>query len=173
MATKKKKRAKKPRRPSFIIRKATLKDLPVLINQRRAMWREMGVKEQRQLDTADKVYERWARSKMKTGTLLGWLAEDGGKVLGGGCVWLQPIQPMPEYDRMLQPYLLSMYTEPGSRGLGVASRIVENAAEWCRSQNFPLLRLHASNMGRKVYIKHGFKRGWEMRRRIKKLKQNN
>ena len=172
MATKKKKRARKPRRPSFIVRKATLKDLQSLVHQRRAMWRVLGVREQGELDRADKVYAQWARSRMKSGALMGWVAENDGKVLGGGCVWLQPVQPRPGYNLMIQPYLLSMYTEPGSRGLGVASGIVEKALEWCRSNGFLQLRLHASKMGRKVYLKHGFERTWEMRRRIRKLRED-
>ena len=136
------------------------------------MWRDLGAREQRELDRADKVYSRWARSRMKSGTLMGWVAEKGGKVLGGGCVWLQPVQPRPGYNLMIQPYLLSMYTEPRSRGLGVASDIVEKALEWCRKNRFSQLRLHASEMGRKVYLKHGFERTWEMRRRIKKLRED-
>ena len=73
---------------------------------------------------------------------------------------------------MIQPYLLSMYTEPRSRGLGVASGVVKKALEWCRKNRFAQLRLHASEMGRKVYLKHGFERTWEMRRRIKKLRED-
>jgi GNAT superfamily N-acetyltransferase len=172
LATKKKKRAKKLSRPAFTVRKATLKDLPILVHQRRAMWRDLGARQQRELDRADKIYQRWARSRMKSGSLMGWVAEDGGKVLGGGCVWLQPVQPRPGYDLMIQPYLLSMYTEPRSRGLGVASGVVKKALEWCRSNGFAQLRLHASEMGRKVYLKHGFQRTWEMRRRIKKLRED-
>ena len=172
MATKKKKRAKRPSKPAFTVRKATLKDLPILVHQRRAMWRDLGAREQRELDRADKVYAQWARSRMKSGTLMGWVAENGEKALGGGCVWLQPVQPRPGYNLMIQPYLLSMYTEPRSRGLGVASGVVEKALEWCRKNRFSQLRLHASEMGRKVYLKHGFERTWEMRRRIKKLRED-
>ncbi len=112
MPAKKKKREKKPMKPAFTVRKATVKDLPTLVRQRRAMWRDLGAREQGELDRADKVYARWARSRMKSGTLMGWVAETGGKVLGGGCVWLQPVQPRPGYNLMIQPYLLSMYTEP-------------------------------------------------------------
>jgi len=136
------------------------------------MWRDLGARKQRELDRADKVYQRWARSRMNSGTLMGWVAENGGKILGGGCVWLQPVQPRPGYNLMIQPYLLSMYTEPRSRGLGVASGVVEAALEWCRKNRFLQLRLHASEMGRKVYLKHGFERTWEMRRRIKKLRED-
>lgn len=172
MAAKKRKRAKKPRKPEFTVRQAALKDLPILVHQRRAMWRDLGAREQGELDRADKVYARWARSGMKSGTLIGWVAENDGKVLGGGCVWLQPVQPRPGYNLMIQPYLLSMYTEPRSRGLGVASGVVKKALEWCRKNRFAQLRLHASKMGRKVYLKHGFERTWEMRRRIKTLRED-
>jgi len=65
-----------------------------------------------------------------------------------------------------------MYTEPRSRGLGVASGVVEKALEWCRKNRFSQLRLHASEMGRNVYLKHGFERTWEMRRRIKSLRED-
>jgi len=172
LATKRNKRAKRPQRSALTVRKATLKDLPVLVHQRRAMWRDLGAREQGELDRADKVYAEWARSRMKSRTLMGWVAENDGKVLGGGCVWLQPVQPRPGYNLMIQPYLLSMYTEPRSRGLGVASGVVEKALEWCRANGFHQLRLHASEMGRKVYLKHGFERTWEMRRRIKKLRED-
>jgi GNAT superfamily N-acetyltransferase len=172
LATKKRKRAKKPRRPGFTVREATLKDLPILVYQRRAMWRDLGAREQGELDRADKVYAQWARSRMKSGNLMGWVAENDGKVLGGGCVWLQPVQPRPGYKLMIQPYLLSMYTEPRHRGLGVASGVVKKALGWCRKNRFAQLRLHASEMGRKVYLKHGFERTWEMRRRIKKLRED-
>jgi GNAT superfamily N-acetyltransferase len=172
LATKKRKRAKKLGSPAFTVRKATLKDLPILVHQRRAMWHDLGAREQRDLDRADRVYARWARSRMKSGTLMGWVAQNDSKVLGGGCVWLQPVQPRPGYNLIIQPYLLSMYTEPRSRGLGVASSVVEKALEWCRKNRFLQLRLHASEMGRKVYLKHGFERTWEMRRRIKKLRED-
>jgi GNAT superfamily N-acetyltransferase len=172
LPTKKKNRISKPQRPAFTVRKATLKDIPSLVHQRRAMWRVLGEREPKELDRADRVYKQWARSRMKNGTLMAWIAENEGKVLGGGCVWLQPVQPRPGYRLKVVPYLLSMYTEPHNRGLGVASGVVKAALEWCRKNGFSQLRLHASEMGRSVYLKHGFERTWEMRRRIKKIKED-
>src|SRR5215472_13064336 len=160
-------RTKSTRSPhSFKVRKATLKDLPVLVAHRRAMWKSIGFRQKRKLDEADRTYSKWATSQIRNHALTAWIAEDKGKIIGGGCVWLQPIQPMPGYDRMLQPYLLSMYTEPSSRGRGVASAIVNEAAAWSRENKFPQLRLHAADMGRGVYSKRRFKRTWEMRLRL-------
>jgi len=131
------------------------------------MWADMRVGDASSLDAADRAYRRWARPRLKNGTLLGWIVEDGEGVLAGsGCVWLRPVQPGPETLGLLQPYLLSMYTEPGSRHRGVASLVVGSAADWCRRRGFSLMRLHASRMGRGLYKQFGFERSWEMRLRL-------
>jgi hypothetical protein len=41
--------------------------------------------------------------------------------------------------------------------------IVGEAIGWCRMRGYTRVRLHASEMGRPVYRKFGFRRGWEMR----------
>jgi GNAT superfamily N-acetyltransferase len=61
-----------------------------------------------------------------------------------------------------------MYTHPEFRRRGVASMVVHEAIEWCRVRGYGRLRLHASEMGRSVYRKFGFKRGWEMRLDLEK-----
>ncbi len=63
-------------------------------------------------------------------------------------MWLQQVQPRPHRASMVQPYLLSMYTEPDFRRRGVASMVVKEAIEWCRKNKYSQL---------------GFKRTWEMR----------
>lgn len=128
------------------------------------MWRDMGVGDKKSLDRADVVYRQWARQHLRSGDFRAWLAENSeGKILGGGALRLQPVQPRPGYERGVQPYLLSMYTERASRGHGVASRVVREAVNWTRKNGYPSLRLHASEMGRGVYSKLGFKRSWEMK----------
>ncbi len=149
---------------SLRLRPATVGDIETLAHQRRAMWEDMGIRNKAALDEADQVYRRWARTRLKDGTLLGWVAEtQNGTIAGGGCLWLQPIQPRPGYNKGLQPYLLSMYTKPGFRGRGVASQVVRAAVYWTGRHGYPTLRLHASDMGRDVYRRLGFKRAWEMK----------
>lgn len=146
------------------VRRATLKDTQELVHQRRAMWEALGVKGKAEHDRADRIYGRWVRSRMKNERLVGWIAEKrDGTVAGGGCVWLQEVQPRPHRKGTLQPYLLSMYTEPEFRGHGVATKVVEAAIDWTKKQGYERLQLHASEMGRGVYKRLGFARTWEMR----------
>ena len=133
------------------------------------MWENMGVKDRRQLASADKVYSRWAGKRLRDRSLLGWVVENGdGMIVGSGCLWLQPRQPSPGNSDRLQPYLLSMYTMPDYRGKGLASKIVREAVKWTKQNKYASLRLYASEMGRGVYRNLGFKRTSEMRRNMPK-----
>ena len=135
----------------------------MLVRQRRAMWEDMGERDERELDRADLVYRKWARKQLGAGILHAWLVEDRqGQVVGGGCLWLQPHQPHPGGNQQVKPYLMSMYTNPGFRGRRVASRIVREAVSWCRKNGYSWMVLHASKAGRRLYSRLGFKRTWEM-----------
>ena len=141
-----------------------MRDLDALVHQRREMWKALGIKNGELHDRGDVVYKRWARARLKNHQLIAWIVKSSdGKVAGGGCVWLQQVQPRPHRKSMVQPYLLSMFTEPDFRRRGVASKVVKDAIEWCRRNKYERLMLHASEMGRKVYSQLGFKRTWEMR----------
>lgn len=116
------------------------------------------------MERADRRFRRWARPRLKNGTLIGFIAEaPDGRVLGSGAVWLQPVHPRPWWTQEVSPYLMAMYTRKDARGHGVASAIVRAALEWTRAQGYPRLVLHASEMGRSVYARLGFERSWEMR----------
>ncbi len=131
------------------------------------MWEDIDSFDKSDLDSGDREYRSWARDRMRNGTLQGWVAEDSeGRVVGGGCIWLQPIQPHPEVKKRRQPYLMSMFTEPSFRGKGVASGIVRTTVEWCRVNGYPYVMLHASEMGRGVYEKLGFERLWQMKLKL-------
>jgi GNAT superfamily N-acetyltransferase len=147
----------------FLVRRATTKDLDVLVEHRKRMWEDMGEVDQ-STPEADRVYKRWARTRLKSGRFVGFVVETPkGDVAGTGCVWIMDTQPNPWNPEGKTPYLLSMYTRPEHRGQGVATRIVEEAIAFCKKRGFHVMRLHASEQGRSVYAKLGFERSWEMR----------
>jgi len=158
------------------IRRATLLDLEILVVHRRGMWFDMGYKNKAELEVADKVYRRWAKPRLKSGELIGFIVESNRQTAGSGCLWLKPVQPVPVPSRPGfkgggQPYLLSMYTEYAFRGKGVATKIVKESIRWAKSKGFSRMTLHASDMGRSIYEKLGFKQTWEMNLDLKKKKR--
>jgi len=154
------------RRPARVrLRAATLEDLDTLVRHRRAMWVELRAPPKRDLDRHDVVYRRWLRREMRAGRFLARIAlAPSGEVAGSGALWLMPSQPRPgPLGRPVIPYVLSMYTEPGSRGLGAATAIVEALVRWSTRKGFRRIVLHASTMGRPIYARLGFEAGSEMR----------
>lgn len=148
----------------FVIRKATRLDLDLLTHQRRAMWEDIGISDKHSLHKTDRPFRIWAKAELKNGNLLGWIVETPEHVVaGGGCLWLRPQQPRPQLTTQVEPYLLSMYTEPQFRRRGVASKVIDEAIKWCRRNGYRRLLLHASNKGRSLYRMYGFVRTREMR----------
>lgn len=145
-------------------RVATLGDLDTLVLHRRRMWEHMGEGHSpRELDAADGPYRAWAEPRLADGTLHGVIIEDAtGAPVASGCVWLQPIQPRPGAPT-LQPYILSMYTEPHARGHGHARRIVDALVSWSHEKGYRSITLHAAPKARALYEQAGFGRTWEMR----------
>jgi GNAT superfamily N-acetyltransferase len=149
------------------LRRATRRDLGALIRQRRGMWFDMGERKRIKLDEHDRTFRRWVQRRLKSRRVVGWVAEiDGGDVVAGGIVWLRPAVPEPGVRRLVQPYLLSMYTEPKWRRLGIGARIVTEAVRWAKGEGYGGIRLHASPLGRRIYNRQGFKRTWEMKREL-------
>ena len=145
------------------LRRATLRDLNVLVHQRRGMWLGMGERNRSKLDRQDRAYRRWVQPRLRNGRVVGWVIEtEANDIVAGGIVWLRPAVTRPGARHQVQPYLLSMYTEPRWRKRGLASLIVGEAVKWSKRNGYPGLWLHASSMGRRIYVRHGFKRTWEM-----------
>ncbi len=64
---------------------------------------------------------------------------------------------------------MSMYTEPQQRGKGLATRIATEAMKWARKNGYPRMTLHASDLGKPIYLKLGWKQTSEMRFDIEPL----
>jgi GNAT superfamily N-acetyltransferase len=153
------------RKGAPVLRRATLRDLDLLVRHRRAMWAAiegLGFTEA-ELDAADPVFRRWVQALMRGGTLVGWIVDVGGIAAASGCVWLQPVQPRPRWPHGREPYLLSMFTEPAFRGRGLAKRIVRAATTWAKEEGYTRFTLHASPMGRPVYQALGWEVSSEMK----------
>ena len=169
----KRKRHESKSRQRFIRRDAVARDVDLLVRHRREMWKDLGVRKKLVLDKADRAYRKWVKSGFKNRSLLGWIVETKqGVVAGSGCIWLRPAQPRPNVKVQIQPYLLSIYTEPPFRRKGVASQVVKEAIKWCRRNGYSRLALHASKYGRGLYRKYGFIRSWEMRLRLERTAQH-
>jgi GNAT superfamily N-acetyltransferase len=149
------------------VRPASIEDLDILIHHRREMFREMGYTDHALLDDVTASAEAYFRTALPNGAYLGWLAEtDDGEVVGGGGLLIAAWPGFPGEKQSRRAWILNMYTEPAHRRQGVAKRLVETMVEWCRTEGFTAVALHASKEGRPLYESFGFQPTNEMRLRF-------
>jgi GNAT superfamily N-acetyltransferase len=140
-----------------------LKDMDVLVAHRNAMFEEYAPLSPEERAVAVDAYPAWAKGMMKKKLFHGYIVESsGGKVAASGCVWLREQQPSRGRPATLIPYVMSVYTDPKFRRKGLASLVMLETMAWSKRHGYRKMLLHASLVGRKVYLQLGWKRTWEM-----------
>jgi ribosomal protein S18 acetylase RimI-like enzyme len=146
------------------IREATSSDIPVLLRHRRLMWWDMGRRDELALDRMESTASEYFSQALSQGSYRGFLAVDSsGAVLGGGGI---VISLWPGVLGQLQPrraMILNLYVERESRRQGIANALMKRMITWCRENGFSSVALHASEDGRGLYERLGFKPTNEMR----------
>ncbi|MGC2034731.1 MAG: GNAT family N-acetyltransferase [Thermoplasmata archaeon] len=152
-------------RPKIQVRRGSVGDIPLLVRHRTGMHRELPpFAPSRVLREHERTYRRWLGQNLPPGQVIALIAEDGmGHPMGSGCVWFYTDHPRPGIGVAETAYLMSMFTEPAFRRIGVASRLVREAIRTARGRGCPRMVLHAAPMARELYPTFGFERTWEMR----------
>jgi len=146
------------------IRAATIDDAEAIIHHRRAMFFDMGYRDDAALHTMTAAFRPWLRQKMETGEYLAWVATGpDGSVIAGLGLWLMDWPPHLVGGAARRGNILNVYTEPAFRRQGIARGMMEVALDWCGANGVPTVILHASDDGRPLYEALGFKSTNEMR----------
>jgi GNAT superfamily N-acetyltransferase len=153
--------------PEIFIRPATLADVAELLLHRRGMYEAMGYTDATALAGMMKTSEPYLREAMTNGTLHAWVAENEGRVIGGGLVIVSPWLSHPYDQECRRATVLNMYVDPGFRRQGIARRLMQAMIAWCREQDFAGVALHASDQGRPLYESLGFEPTTEMRLKLR------
>jgi len=147
----------------FKVRPAGERDIPTLTSQRHKMFEDMHSPPPKDHAVHDKAFPGWAKREIKAKRLICFLVEaDDGRTVGGATLWLREVQPYPGFAGGMIPYLMSVYTEPDFRGMGVGSLVINHAMDWAKDNGYPSMSLHASKDARKIYESLGLESGNEM-----------
>jgi GNAT superfamily N-acetyltransferase len=147
----------------YLIRRASTEDINTLVAHRRAMFVDMGYRDETALDSMAAKCHTWLLTRMTREEYLAWLAiaPDGSIVAGTG-LWLMDWPP-----HMIgagpRGNILNVYTEVEFRRRGLAGELMKAAMQWCRSNGVDVVVLHASPDGRRLYESMGFVGTNEMR----------
>ena len=151
----------------FELRRVEPTDLPTLLEHRRLFFEEFGNADAATLADHIRIFRRWLQPRLKSGSVVGWIATADGVPAGSGLVYVQSNRPHPWNRTGRSPYLMAMYTQPAHRRQGIATAIVRAALNCAKDAGFSSMTLHATDAGRPVYEALGFVRGGEMWRSLK------
>jgi GNAT superfamily N-acetyltransferase len=148
----------------FPIRQGTVDDAETIVEQRRAMFSEMGYSDQAALDRMCAAFRPWLEQKMRRNEYLAWFAIDGnGAIAAGLGLWLMDWPPHMIGPGARRGNILNVYTRPESRRMGLARKLMDTSLAWCLLHGVRAVILHASADGRRLYESLGFKPTNEMR----------
>lgn len=145
-------------RLQFTIRETCPDDLEEILVHRRMMFYDMGYQDNSVLDRLVETSRPCIKRYLEEDSYRGWLALDSQNRVAAGVGLLitdlvsGPLSP----EQTRRPYLLNVYTYPEFRQQGLARTLTQRAIEWCRSNDFKILWLHASEYGRPLYESLGF-----------------
>jgi GNAT superfamily N-acetyltransferase len=146
------------------IREGTLADLETILHHRRMMFYDMGNRDEAALSAMLATSRPIFANRLRDGTYCAWLAEDASKhVVAGGGIMIFDYHSSPRDPFPKRAMIVNMYTDPAFRRQGIARRLMEIMIDWCRKGGFGSVWLHASDDGRPLYEKLGFRQTNEMR----------
>jgi GNAT superfamily N-acetyltransferase len=108
----------------------------------------------------ERAAEEYFLQALRQGSYRGFLAvHSRGKVVGGGGI---VISPWPGLLGQLQPKRAMILNLREHRRQGIANALMGRMIAWCRDNGFRSVALHASEEGRALYERLGFKPTNEM-----------
>jgi|SRR5690348_7970602 len=148
----------------FAIRLASTADLETLVAHRRAMFFDMGYKDDGALDSMSAKFRVWLREHMDSGEYHAWLIlGPDGSVMAGAGLWLMDWPPHMVGKGQRRGNILNVYTSENYRRRGLARELMEAVLRWCRENGVDTVILHASPDGKSLYESMGFTGTNEMR----------
>ena len=148
----------------YTIRRAVPDDLDTIMQHRRKMFLDMGRRDDADLAAAMATSRPFFSERLTNGRYQAWLVEtDPAHIVAGAGIIIfdyhsSPLDPSPK-----RPVIVNVYTEGAHRRRGIARKVMDLMVEWCRSEGFGTILLHASEEGRPLYESLGFKPTNEMR----------
>ena len=135
-------------------RKATIDDIVQISELRKKQLQDEGQKPTVNMD--DELH-RFFLDKMNSGELIEWVAEgDDGTIIATSAIIFMDFPPSFNNKSGKRGYVANMYTADEYRGQGIAGRLLEYLEAEAKKRGIEKLFLHASELGRKAYVKSGY-----------------
>lgn len=141
------------------IRRAELPELSLIMEWRMRVLREVFcLPEDTDMTELYSENEQYYREHLQDGTHTAVFAYEGETIIGCGGICYQTEMPSPDNPNGKCGYLMSIYTLPEYRRMGVGREIVSFLIKDAQLKNVKKLSLESSEMAEKLYQSTGFLR---------------
>ena len=148
---------------SYRTRLATPDDAPVLAQMRRLMFVAMGRPDDERMRQMVKAFTLWVADAIRREVYIGWVVETAEREpIANAGLFLLEWPPHLRDVGVVRGYILNVWTNPEHRRKGIARGLMDTVMAEARRRNIRVLTLHASDEGRQVYEKLGFRMSREM-----------
>ncbi len=142
---------------------ATPDDAPVLAGMRRRMFISMGKPDDERMQLVVAAFIEWVADAIRRGIYIGWVVEtkEQEPIANAGLLLLEWPPNLRDLG-VIRGYILNVWTNPEHRRKGIARGLMEIVMSEARRRRIRVLALHASDEGRQIYEKLGFRTSREM-----------
>jgi GNAT superfamily N-acetyltransferase len=153
------------------LREATESDIPRLGVHHRKMFEEILEEKGESIDPSvgkkmERAYAKKLKQELTDGSCKAWVIESENRIVASGAITIASLVPTPKDLSSSVAYLHRIYTEKQYRNNNFANLIVERAIRFCRDNGIKRVFLNASEAGRPIYEKVGFRAAPEMMRLV-------
>jgi len=139
-------------------RMATAEDAPLLAQVRLDFLREAsGSLSPAEADDLLAANTAYLSRALADGSFLSWMALEDGNIVGTSGVTFYILPPNRHCPDGKSAYISNMFTYPAYRGQGIATRLFVMTVDAAAQQGHRNICLKATEMGRPLYEKYGFK----------------
>ena len=138
-------------------RKAEQCDIEALVSIRVAFLGEVnGAAFERRKELLTKENRRYFQQAVAEDTCVVWMALDRKEIIATAGLTLYAVPPSCSCINGKIGYISNVYTLPGYRGQGIASKLMDCIMSEAKARGCTKVVLNATDMGRTVYEKIGF-----------------
>jgi ribosomal protein S18 acetylase RimI-like enzyme len=148
---------------TYTTRVATPGDAPVLAEMRRQMFLAMGKPANERMERVIEAFKPWVADAIRRGRYIGWLVETPEhEPISNAGLMLLDWPPSTRDLGLIRGYVLNVWTHPEHRRKGIARRLMEIVMAEAQKRSIRVLALHASDEGKELYERLGFRASREM-----------
>ena len=136
------------------IRRATIEDLEKIIEIRKKQLIDEGYDPNVDIDESLRDF---FREKFENGTLVEFFGVEDGEIIATSAVIFMRYPPSFRFPTGIRGYITNVYTDPSHRRKGIATKMITLAVEEAKKHGIRKLILMASDHGKPVYQRFGFR----------------